>query len=62
MACKPLTGSRQGFLAGPTTPQLLDPTTAGAGVPSRGRAACPGLSLVACLVEAAPAGTCRTAL
>jgi len=62
MACKPLTGSRQGFLAGLTTPQLLHPTTAGAGVPSRGQAACPGLSLVACLVVAAPAGTCRTAL
>ena len=62
MACKPLTGSRQGFLAGPTTPQLLDPTAAGAGVPSRGQAACPGLSLVACLVVAAPAGNCRIAL
>lgn len=62
MACKPLTGSRQGSLAGPTTPQLLDPIAAGAGVPSRGQASCPGLSLVACLVVAAPAGTCRTAL
>jgi hypothetical protein len=61
MACKPLTGSRQGFLAGLTTPQLLDPTAAGAGVPSRGQAACPGLSLVACLVGFS-AGTCRTAL
>src|SRR5262245_54054750 len=62
MACKPLTGSRQGFLAGPTTSQLSDLTAAGAGVPSRGQAACPGLSLVACLVVAAPAGNCRTAL
>src|SRR5690242_12411508 len=62
MACKPLTGSRQGFLAGLTTPQLLDPTAAGAGVPSRGQTACPGLSLVACLVVASPAGTCRIAL
>jgi hypothetical protein len=62
MACKPLTGSRQGFLAGLTTPQLLAPTAAGAGVPGPGQAACPGLSLVACLVVAAPSGTCRTAL
>ena len=62
MACKPLTGSRQGFPAGPITPQLLDPTAAGAGVPSRGQTACPGLSLVACLVVASPAGTCRIAL
>ena len=61
MACKPLTGSRQGFPAGLTTPQLLVPTAAGAGVPIRGQAACPGLSLVACLVGAAPAGTCRIA-
>jgi len=62
MACKPLTGSRQGFPAGLTTPQLLAPTAAGAGVPSRGQTACPGLSLVACLVVASPAGTCRIAL
>jgi hypothetical protein len=55
MACKPLTGSRQGFLAGLTTSQLLSSAAAGAGVPTRGQAACPGLSLVACLVVATPA-------